>query len=38
MNRAAVLAFRVLVRHGDGRLPVEPLVLLRRCRGVRVMT
>ena len=36
-DRAAVMAYKILLRHGDGTLPVEPMALLRRCRGVKVM-
>ena len=36
-DRVARLAYRILLRHGDGTLPVQPMDILRRCRGVRVM-
>ena len=38
MNRAAEMAYRLLLRHGDGHLPVDPLAMLRKCRDVAVFT
>jgi len=38
VSRAAVMAYRVLLRHGDGHLPVDPLAILRKCRDLAVYT
>ncbi len=38
MNRAASMAYRLLIRAEVTALPVDPLALLRRCRDTQVCT